>query len=67
MSCGRRCCAACCASIELWLSGLLIVLWCAASGAATAYGLRADDAGEPQQGARTAVWAMGWAEAGLWL
>lgn len=40
--------------------------WIAAATAATVYGVRADNANVPQHDARTAVWAMGWSEVGLW-
>jgi hypothetical protein len=46
----------------------LTAWWAAAAATATAYGVRADQASPPlpRQAARTAVWAMGWAETGLW-
>ncbi|KAI7838643.1 hypothetical protein COHA_007570 [Chlorella ohadii] len=59
---GRRCCGCC----EGWLSLLLTCWWIAAATTGTIYGVRADNASVPEHDARTAVWAMGWSEVGLW-
>lgn len=58
----------CCAGFEAWLAGLLAVVWAAAATVATIYGVQADGKAPPlpRQAARTAVWAMGWSEVGLW-
>ena len=40
--------------------------WIAAATTGTIYGVRADNASVPEHDARTAVWAMGWSEVGLW-
>lgn len=54
--------------MESLLALFLTAWWLAAAAVATIYGTRADGAQPPlpEQAARTAVWAMGWAEAGLW-
>jgi hypothetical protein len=48
------------------LLSLSLARWIAAATTATVYGVRADNASVPQHDARTAVWAMGWSEVGLW-
>ncbi|KAI3424710.1 hypothetical protein D9Q98_008099 [Chlorella vulgaris] len=58
----------CCAALELWLAAFLTAWWAAAAATGTAYGVRADNSSPPmrEQAARTAVWALAWAEMVLW-
>ena len=66
-----QCCSArrrCCASLEACLAVLLVAWWAGAATTATVYGTSADSASPPlhRSAARTSVWAMGWAQCGLW-
>ncbi|KAL4422273.1 hypothetical protein ABPG75_008470 [Micractinium tetrahymenae] len=64
---GGRSSGRCCAALDLFIAALLVPWWFTAAVIATVYGVRADNANVPHQGARTAVWALAWAQTGLWL
>ncbi|KAL4422271.1 hypothetical protein ABPG75_008468 [Micractinium tetrahymenae] len=64
---GGRSSGRCCAALDLFIAALLVPWWFTAAVIATVYGVRADSANVPHQGARTAVWALAWAQTGLWL
>ncbi|GAB4815434.1 hypothetical protein N2152v2_002480 [Parachlorella kessleri] len=57
--------ARCCAVMEGMLGAIALLWWIGAAVTCTIYGLQANDDHVPKQGWRTAVWALGWAEVGL--
>ncbi|KAL4419200.1 hypothetical protein ABPG77_000594 [Micractinium sp. CCAP 211/92] len=64
---GGRGSGRCCAALDLCIATLAAPWWLVAAVIATVYGVRADQAGVPHQGARTAVWSLAWVLTGLWL